>query len=64
MNIWHDLNPNRIKEDKFVCYIEIQAGCKNKYELDKETGLLKYNNLGYFIKIAIFSNSILNVIIN
>ncbi len=45
MNIWHDLNPNRIKEDKFVCYIEIQAGCKNKYELDKETGLLKLDRI-------------------
>ena len=47
MNIWHDLNPNRIKEDKFVCYIEIQAGCKNKYELDKETGMLKLDRVLY-----------------
>ena len=47
MNIWHDLNPNRIKEDKFVCYIEIQAGCKNKYELDKETGMLFLDRILY-----------------
>ena len=47
MNIWHDINPNRIKEDKFVSYIEIQSGCKNKYELDKETGLLKLDRILY-----------------
>ena len=40
MNILHDINPNRINEDKFVAVIEISKGSKNKYELDKETGLL------------------------
>lgn len=47
MNIWHDINPNRIKPEKFVSYIEIQSGCKNKYELDKETGLLKLDRILY-----------------
>ena len=40
MNILHDINPNRINRDKFVAVIEISKGSKNKYELDKETGLL------------------------
>ena len=47
MNIWHDINPKRISEDKFVAYIEIQSGCKNKYELDKETGLLRLDRILY-----------------
>jgi len=40
MNILHDINPNRITKDKFIAVIEIGKGSKNKYELDKETGLL------------------------
>ena len=47
MNIWHDINPKRISEDKFVAYIEIQSGCKNKYELDKETGLIRLDRILY-----------------
>lgn len=40
MNIWKDINPERIKEDDFIACIEIEQGSKNKYELDKETGLI------------------------
>lgn len=40
MNIWHDLNPERVKPEDFVCVIEISRGSKKKYELDKETGLM------------------------
>lgn len=40
MNIWHDINGNRIKAKDFVAVIEIQKGSKKKYELDKETGLI------------------------
>ncbi len=40
MNIWHDISPKRIRPDDFVCCIEIPKGCKNKYEVDKETGML------------------------
>ena len=40
MNIWHDINPNRITASNFIACIEIAAGSKNKYELDKETGML------------------------
>ena len=41
MNIWHDISPKRITKDKFYAVIEISKGGKNKYELDKETGMLK-----------------------
>ena len=37
MNIWKEFNKERIKKDDFVCFIEIEQGGKNKYELDKET---------------------------
>ena len=40
MNIWHDISPRRIGSNDFVAVIEITKGSKNKYELDKETGLI------------------------
>ena len=40
MNIWKEFNKERIKSDDFVCFIEIEQGGKNKYELDKETSLI------------------------
>lgn len=40
MNIWHDVNPDRIKPEDFLAVIEIEKGSKKKYELDKETGML------------------------
>ena len=39
-NIWHDISPKRISPDEFIACIEIPKGGKNKYEMDKETGLL------------------------
>ncbi len=47
MNIWHDINPERIKKDDFTAVIEISKGGKNKYELDKETGMLKLDRVLY-----------------
>lgn len=47
MNVWHDLKPNRITPTKFDAYIEIPKGCKSKYELDKETGLLRLDRILY-----------------
>lgn len=47
MNIWHDISPQRIKENDFMCYIEIQKGSKSKYELDKETGVLRLDRVLY-----------------
>lgn len=47
MNIWHDIEKERIKKDDFIAVIEITKGCKNKYELDKETGVLKLDRVLY-----------------
>lgn len=46
-NIWHDINPKRISHDDFMVVVEISKGSKNKYELDKETGLLKLDRILY-----------------
>ncbi len=45
MNPWIDINPTRITPERFLCYIEISKGMKNKYELDKESGLLKLDRI-------------------
>ena len=47
MNIWHDISPKRIKSDDFYAVIEISKGSKSKYELDKETGILKLDRVLY-----------------
>lgn len=47
MNIWHDIDKERIKKDDFVSVVEIPKGCKNKYELDKKTGFLKLDRILY-----------------
>lgn len=45
MNIWHDINRDRIKHNAFDVVIEISKGSKMKYELDKETGMLKLDRV-------------------
>ncbi len=47
MNIWHDLPEEFVTEDNFTAVIEIPKGGKNKYELDKETGLLRLDRVLY-----------------
>ncbi len=47
MNIWTDISSDRIKPDDFVAFIEIEQGSKNKYELDKETGLIILDRVLY-----------------
>lgn len=46
-NIWHDISPARIKKDNFFAVIEIEKGSKNKYELDKETGMIILDRILY-----------------
>lgn len=46
-NIWHDIHPSRISPDDYIAFIEIEKGSKNKYELDKETGLLILDRILY-----------------
>ena len=45
MNIWHDINPERVTRKSFDAVIEISKGSKMKYELDKETGMLKLDRV-------------------
>jgi inorganic pyrophosphatase len=47
LNIWHDIRPERIKAENFFSVIEISKGSKVKYELDKETGLLRLDRILY-----------------
>ena len=46
-NIWHDIHPSRISHTEFVSVIEISKGGKNKYELDKDTGMLMLDRVLY-----------------
>ena len=46
-NIWHDVSPDRIKPDDFLCVIEIPKGSRKKYELDKETGYIILDRVLY-----------------
>ena len=46
-NIWHDINPDRIKPKDFISVIEIAKGSKKKYELDKETGYIILDRILY-----------------
>ena len=52
MNIWHDISPKRIRKDRFYAVIEIQKGGKNKYELDKETGMLKLDRVLFVLVLC------------
>ncbi|MBR2039856.1 MAG: inorganic diphosphatase [Clostridia bacterium] len=46
-NIWHDIDPERIKPDDFISVIEISKYSKKKYELDKETGYIILDRILY-----------------
>lgn len=47
MNPWHDIDPGPKPEESFLAVIEIPRGSRNKYELDKETGLLRLDRVLY-----------------
>ena len=47
MNIVHDIKPERITPEEFISVIEIPMGSKNKYEIDKETGMLILDRVLY-----------------
>lgn len=42
---WHDVPLGDDPEDVFTAFIEIPKGSKMKYELDKDTGLLKVDRI-------------------
>ncbi len=45
MNLWHDIAPGTAQEINTI--IEIPRGSNNKYEIDKETGLIKLDRANY-----------------
>ncbi|MFA6830050.1 MAG: inorganic diphosphatase [Bacilli bacterium] len=47
MNAWKDIDSSLITPENFITCIEIGKGMKNKYELDKKTGLLKLDRILY-----------------
>jgi hypothetical protein len=47
MHPWHDLNPGDDVPREFNSVIEIPLGSSVKYELDKESGLMKVDRILY-----------------
>jgi inorganic pyrophosphatase len=47
MNPWHDVAIGEDPTRAFHCVIEVPSGSKNKYELDKTTGLLRLDRVLY-----------------
>ena len=47
MNIWHNMAPEAITPTDFMAVIEIPDGSNCKYELDKQTGLLRLDRVLY-----------------
>ena len=47
MNLWHDISPERMQPEDFLAVIEIEKGSKNKYEMDKDTGMLRLDRILY-----------------
>lgn len=41
MNLWHEVSLGDNVPEEFNMIVEIPRGSKNKYEIDKETGLIK-----------------------
>ncbi|OGI21923.1 MAG: inorganic diphosphatase [Candidatus Moranbacteria bacterium RIFCSPHIGHO2_01_FULL_55_24] len=41
MNLWHEISPGKNVPNVINVIIECPKGTKNKYEIDKETGLIK-----------------------
>ena len=47
MNIWHEMDRERVNAEDFIAVIEISKGGKTKYELDKKTGMLRLDRILY-----------------
>jgi len=45
MNLWHDIEPGTAESMNVI--IEIPKGSKNKYEIDKETGLIALDRVSH-----------------
>ena len=47
MNPWHDISSARMAADRFLAVVEIPKGSKQKYEMDKETGMIRLDRILY-----------------
>ena len=47
MNLWHDISAGKNPPEEINVIIEIPKGSQNKYEIDKETGLIKLDRVLY-----------------
>ena len=47
MNIWHHMAKERVSPENYMACIEIAKGSRSKYELDKQTGMLKLDRVLY-----------------
>lgn len=47
MNLWHDISAGDNIPNEINVIIEIPKGSHNKYEIDKETGLIKLDRANY-----------------
>jgi inorganic pyrophosphatase len=47
MNLWHDVTLGDNPKEEFNAIIEIPKGSYNKYEIDKETGLIALDRANY-----------------
>jgi inorganic pyrophosphatase len=47
LSLWHDIPLGSKAPEEFNAIIEIPRGSSNKYEIDKETGLIKLDRVNY-----------------
>lgn len=47
MNLWHDVSLGKKVPDELNVIVEIPKGSKNKYEIDKETGLIALDRVAH-----------------
>lgn len=47
MNLWHDISLGKNVPEEFNAIIEIPKGSYNKYEIDKETGMIALDRANY-----------------
>lgn len=47
MNLWHEISKGKNVPEKINTIIEIPKGSENKYEIDKDTGLISLDRANY-----------------
>ena len=47
INLWRDVSPGKRPPSEVTAIIEIPQGSRNKYELDKQTGLMRLDRVLY-----------------